>query len=135
LPARRSGGEEEGDVYNRGMTNGDESKTVELDGRTYRVRRREVGETAVVYEALRAGEPVAGVEGERAIEAGYPAVMQMHGAVRRDGRIETQERAPEALDYSPPFVLGRACPPRRLPDAGHAAFSTASWEVSGSADA
>jgi hypothetical protein len=42
---------------------------------------------------------VAGAEGERAIVACYPAVLSMHGAVKRDGRIETQERAPEALDY------------------------------------
>jgi hypothetical protein len=37
---------------------------------------------------------------EPAIVAAYPAVIQMHGAVKRDGRIETQERAPEAIDYS-----------------------------------
>lgn len=41
-----------------------------------------------------------GAEAERAIEAAYPAVMRMHGAVKRDGRIETEERAPEALDYT-----------------------------------
>jgi hypothetical protein len=78
----------------------DQWKTVDLDGRTNQVHRLSIGDTTVVYEAYRAGEPVLGVEGERAIEAAYPAVMQMHGAVRHGGRIETQERAPEAIDYS-----------------------------------
>jgi hypothetical protein len=86
-------------VYNGGMTNVDEWKTVELEGGTYRVHRFSIGDTTVAYEAHLADEPVGGAEGERAIEAAYPAVMRMHGAVNRDGRIETQERAPEALDY------------------------------------
>jgi hypothetical protein len=34
-PARLSGSERRNDVYNSGMTNVDESMTVELDGRTY----------------------------------------------------------------------------------------------------
>jgi hypothetical protein len=76
-----------------------DEKMVELEGRRYAVRRTEVGDTGVVYEAHLAGEPALGSDAERAIEAGYPAVMQMHGAVRRGGRIETQERAPEAIDY------------------------------------
>jgi hypothetical protein len=88
------------DVYNGGMTSVDHSKTIELDGRTYRVRRYSIDDTTVVYEADRAGESVGGAEGERAIVAAYPAVMQMYGAARREGRIETQERSPEALDYS-----------------------------------
>lgn len=86
-------------MYNGGMTNVDQWKTVELDGRTYRVRRYSIGDATVVYEAHRAGELVGGVEGERVVEAAYPAVMQMFGARRRGGRIETEERAPEALDY------------------------------------
>jgi hypothetical protein len=76
-----------------------ESKTVELDGRSYRVTRTEVGATAVVYEAHLAGEPVGGAEGERAIEAAYPAVREMLDAQAIDSRWHTEERAPEALDY------------------------------------
>jgi hypothetical protein len=86
-------------VYKGGMTSVGEARTVELEGLTYRVHRFSIDETTVVYEAHAAVEPVGGAEGERAIEAAYPAVMQMHGAVKRDGRIET-ERAPEALDYT-----------------------------------
>ena len=89
-------------MYNGGMTSVGEWKEVELDGRTYRVQRAEIGDTGVVYQAERDGESVTGGEGERAIEAAYPAVMQMHAAVKRDGRIETEERAPEALDYPRP---------------------------------
>jgi hypothetical protein len=85
-------------VFNGGMTSVGEARTVELEGLTYRVHRFSIDETTVVYEAHAAGEPVGGAEAERAIEAAYPAVMQMHGAVKRDGRIKTEERAPEALD-------------------------------------
>jgi hypothetical protein len=68
-------------VYNGGMAHVDEWKTVELEGRTYQVHCFSISDTTVVYEAHARGEPVAGAEAERAIEAAYSAVMQMYRAV------------------------------------------------------
>jgi hypothetical protein len=63
------------------------------------VHRFSISETTVVYEAQMEGEPAVGSDPEWAIEVAYPAVMQMHGPRRRDGRIETQEHAAEAIDH------------------------------------